>query len=77
MAKGWKIISTTERLGGGPPMKEYFLVAIEDRHGAIEALRIRKNLLNATIVVDGEARPELFDWLDVQPGQILSVVAVS
>jgi hypothetical protein len=34
MASGWKIITTTKRLGGGQPMKEYFLVAIADRDEA-------------------------------------------
>jgi hypothetical protein len=37
MASGWKIITATKRLGGGPPMKEYFLVAIADRDEAVKA----------------------------------------
>jgi hypothetical protein len=45
MAKGWKTVSATKRLGGGPLMKEYFLVAIADRDGALKALREPKNLL--------------------------------
>jgi hypothetical protein len=43
-ANGWKITSVTKRPGGGPPLKEYFLVTIEDRHEAVKALRERKNL---------------------------------
>jgi hypothetical protein len=42
MASGWKIITATKRLGGGPPMKEYFLVAIEDQDEAVKALRERR-----------------------------------
>jgi hypothetical protein len=30
MAKVWKIIVATERMGGGAPLKEYFLVAVPD-----------------------------------------------
>ncbi len=77
MAKGWKVISDTKRLGGGPPLKEYFLVAIADREEAVKALRERKKLLDADIKVDGEATAETLDWLDVKGGEILSVLAVS
>jgi hypothetical protein len=77
MATGWKIISATERLGGGPPMKEHFLVAIADRDTAVKALRERKKLLDADLTVAGEATADLLEWLDVKPGQILCVLAVS
>jgi hypothetical protein len=45
-----------------------------DRVGAIEALRLRKNLRDATLTVDSEASPEYLDQLDVKNGQILSIV---
>jgi hypothetical protein len=51
MASGWKIITATKRLGGGPPMKEYFLVAIEDRDEAVKALRERRQLLDVQMTV--------------------------
>jgi hypothetical protein len=38
MAKGWKIISIVPRMGGGPSLKEYYLVAISDRDEAVKAL---------------------------------------
>jgi hypothetical protein len=77
MAQGWKVIASTERAGGGPPMKEYFLVAIADRDEAVRALRERKKLLDAKLTVDGEASADYLDWLDVRGGEILSVIAVS
>ncbi len=40
----------------------------------IEAVRLRKNLLDATLTVDSEASPEYLDQLDVKDGQILSIV---
>ena len=49
-------------------------MAIPDRVRAVEALRSRKNLLDATLTVDGEASPEYLDQLDGKDGQILSIV---
>jgi hypothetical protein len=49
MASGWKIITATKRLGGGPPIKEYFLVAIVDRDEAVTALRERRQLQRARL----------------------------
>ena len=77
MAGGWKIISATKRLGGGPPLKEYFLVAISDKTEALAALRDRKNLADAELVVSGEATADYLAWLDVRGGEILCVLAVS
>ena len=77
MASGWKIITVTKRLGGGPPMKEYFLVAIEDRDEAVKALRERRQLLDVQITVAGQATDEYLEWLDVRPGEIFCVMAVS
>jgi hypothetical protein len=80
MASGWKIIAVTKRHGGegaGSPMKEYFLVAIADQEKAIQELKERKKLLDAEIRVCGEATPEYLEWLDVQPGEICCVSAVS
>jgi hypothetical protein len=77
MPKVWKIISSTKHIDGGPPLKEYFLVAISDQFAAMAALRKRRNLGDAELTVVGEATPEFVEWLDVQDGEILSVMAVS
>jgi hypothetical protein len=78
MAKGWKIVTSTERLGGGPPLKEYFLVAVPDRYLAIATLRKRRtDLLNVPCDVVGEADEKLLDWLDVQANEVFCVLAVS
>ena len=69
--------TATKRLGGGPPMKEYFLVAIADRNRAVKALRERRQLLDVQITVAGQATDEYLEWLDVRPGEIFCVMAVS
>ena len=74
MARGWIIIAHREQDGTGAPLKEWYAVAIPDRVEAVEALRWRKNLLNATLTVESEASPEYLDQLDVKDGQILSIV---
>ena len=74
MAKGWIIIAHRKQEGTGAPLKEWYAVAIPDRVEAVESLRSRKNLLDATLTVDSEASPEYLDQLDVKDGQILSVV---
>jgi hypothetical protein len=77
MAAAWKIVATTERIGSGPPLKEYFLVAIADQAKAIEALRIHRNLSQAHqhVRIVGEAETEFLDWLDVKDGEIFCVIA--
>jgi hypothetical protein len=76
MGGGWKIIAATERLGGGPPVKEYYLVAIPDIDMAITELRDREKLLDATFTVAGAADSAALDWLDVRDGEILCVMAI-
>jgi hypothetical protein len=78
MPKAWKIIALTERDGGGPPLKKYFLVAIPDQFAAMAALRTRRHV-SATVelIVIGEATPDYVDWLDIRGGEILCVVAAS
>ena len=58
-------------------MKEYFIVALEDRHEAVRVLRERKNLVDADITVIGEVWAKQLDWLDVRGGEIFSVLAIS
>jgi hypothetical protein len=58
-------------------MKEYFLVAIADRDEAVKALRVRRQLLDVQITVAGQATDEYLEWLDVRPGEIFCVMAVS
>jgi hypothetical protein len=79
MPRTWRIVATTPPSGDGwPPLKEYFLVAIDDPGEALRTLRLRRDLSEKVgLVIDGEASPEYTEWLDVQRGQILSVVAVS
>jgi hypothetical protein len=78
VAVAWKIVATTERTGSGPPLREYFLVAIADQAKAIEALRSRRNLTQAHqhVRIVGEAEPEFLDWLDLKDGEIFCVMAV-
>ena len=74
MTKGWIIIAHRNQEGTGALLKEWYAVAIPDRAGALEALRLRKNLHDATLTVDSEASPEYLDQLDVKDGEILSIV---
>jgi hypothetical protein len=79
MAKVWKIVASTERMGGGgPPLQEYFLVAIADRDAALRALRYRRPDVEASnMTVAGEASPDSVEWLALKDGDIFCVAAVS
>jgi hypothetical protein len=79
MAKVWKVISRTERMGGGGlPLKEYFLVAISDQTTALRALRYRRpDVERSELTIVGEASADYVGWLDVKDGDILCVLAVS
>jgi hypothetical protein len=74
MARGWIIIARRKQEVTGAPLKEWYAVAIPDRARAVETLRSRKDLLDATLTIDGEASPEYLDQLDVKDGEILSIV---
>jgi hypothetical protein len=69
----WQIIAHTERLGGGPGSREYFIVQAPDAEAAVRLLHIfRTDLGNARIDLRGEARPEIVDWLGVE-GDVYSI----
>lgn len=78
MDKIWKIISSTERMGGGgPPLKEYFLVAISDQENALKTLKYKRpDIELSKLTVVGEANPDYVEWLDVKDGDIVCLQAV-
>jgi hypothetical protein len=79
MAKIWKIHSFTKRMGGGgPPLKEYFLVAIDDKESALVALRTRRpDLEGSDFTIVGEVDPAAVEWLDINDSQIRCVTSQS
>jgi hypothetical protein len=49
--------------GGGPPLKEYFLVAISDQSAALKALRYRRPDVEASkLTVVGETNTDNLEW---------------
>ena len=76
MAKVWKITAYEERMGGGPPLKKCFLVAMSDQFAAMSALRKRPTLRDADLTVVGEASPDDVEWLDVKDGEIFCVMPI-
>ena len=77
MTKAWKIVVSTESVGGGPRTVEYFLVALPDEIAALIALRQRRpDIIGGDFRVDGEASPEIVDWLAMADRQILSISPV-
>src|SRR6516162_157311 len=77
MAKVWKITAhEVEHMGGGPPLKEYYLVAMSDQFAAMSALRKRPTLRDADLTVVGEASPDDVEWLDVKDGEIFCVMPI-
>jgi hypothetical protein len=77
--KIWKITASTNRMGGGgPPLKQYFLVAIETEADALVALRHRRpDVEESELTVVGEAAADDLEWLDISDHQILSLEPVS
>src|SRR5215471_15970475 len=76
-AKVWKITAhEVKHMGGGPPLKEYFLVAMSDQFDAMSALRKRPTLRDADLTVVGEASPDDVEWLDVKDGEIFCVMPI-
>jgi len=74
MAKVWKITTYEEHMKGGPPQKQYFLVAMSDQFAAMSALRKRPTLRDADLTVVGEASD--VEWLDVNDGEMFCVVPI-
>jgi hypothetical protein len=78
MNKIWKIISSTERMGGGgPPLKEYFLVAIGDQANALSSLKHKRpDIELSKLSVVGEANADYVEWLNVRDGDIVCLQAL-
>jgi len=72
MAKVWKITAYEEHMGGGPPRKHYYLVAMSDQSAALSSLRKR----DVDLTVVGEASPNDVEWLDVKDGEIFCVIPI-
>jgi hypothetical protein len=78
MVKVWKVIAITHR-DEVPPLKRYFLVAIPDQIQAVDALRIRRKLPEADMVVVGEATTSFLEWAgekDIEEAQIREISAI-
>jgi hypothetical protein len=75
-AAAWKVIAATEK--DGAPQKEYFLVVVPDRLVALETVRLRRpDLKDAVLESVGEATSSFIEWLQVQDGDVLSIMALS
>ena len=60
------------------PMKEFYLVAVGDNpQEASKALHDRVGLDDAELRVIGEVPASVSEYFDVQPGEILCVMAVT
>ena len=78
MNKIWKIISSTERMGGGgPPLKEFFLVAINDQENALRTLKHKRpDIERSELTVVGEVNPNYVEWFGVKDDDIFCLRAV-
>jgi hypothetical protein len=78
MSKIWKIISSTERMGGGgAPLKEYFLVAISEQKDALRRPKYKRpDIERSELTVVGEASPDYVEWFGVKEGDIFCLLAV-
>jgi hypothetical protein len=76
--KVWKVISSTKRMGGdGPPLEEFFLVAISDKSDALAALRMRRpDLERSAFNVVGEASANYVEWLNLKNNDIVCLAGV-
>lgn len=75
--KGWQIVVATERMGGGDPAVEHFIVAVADRDRAVEILRERKKLTpDQKTLVFGEASDGVLQFLNAKRGEVYSVAVV-
>jgi hypothetical protein len=74
----WIVITITHR-DAGPPLKQHFLVAIADQAQAVEALRIRRKLPEADMMVVGEATTKFLERAgatDIEEAQIREIMAI-
>ncbi len=76
--KIWKVISSTERMGGGgPPLREFFLVAISDQANALRTPRYKRpDIERSALSIVGEADSNYVEWLGVKDGDIVCLQAV-
>jgi hypothetical protein len=58
-------------------LRECYLVALPQKDAALAVLRMRHGFDDAELEVAGEAPAEMLEWLDIKPGQIFRVSAVT
>jgi hypothetical protein len=74
MPSTWKIVvNKRPKQIGGPPAREFYLVALPEKEAAVAVLRMREGYNDAELEVIGEAPAESIDWLDIKPGQVFCV----
>jgi hypothetical protein len=74
MTNGWRIVATTPR-DGGPPSKEWFIVAMEDPTAALLLLRSRRNVApEVELAIDGKASEQSLRGYGILRGEIFSVL---
>ena len=77
MPSAWKIVvNKRPKEIGGPPAREFYLVALPEKEAAVAVLRMREGYNDAELEVIGEAPAESIDWLDIKPGQVLCGSAI-
>jgi hypothetical protein len=78
MPSAWKIVAYRRpREIEEPSVRECYLVALPQKDAALAVLRMRHGFDDAELEVAGEAPAEMLEWLDIKPGQIFRVSAVT
>lgn len=74
LQRGWMIPVLTEREGGGRPMLVVYLVGIEDKEAAIQAVNDFDELLEGSwIDGEGPVGPETVERYELERGEVRNI----
>jgi hypothetical protein len=72
MAQGWNIITRRPDPAGGSDLRGAFVVRVTDRQRAIAL--VQSKMPDATVRIDTETSPDVFEKYDIKPGEVFVLV---
>jgi hypothetical protein len=72
MAEGWNITTRRPDPKGGTDLVGAFVVRVSDPHMAVAL--VQSKMPDATVKIDTETSPEVFERYDVKPGEVFVLV---
>jgi hypothetical protein len=72
MAEGWNIATRRSDPDGGSDLRGAFVVRVADPNAAVAL--VQSKMPGATVKIETETSPEVFEKYDIKPGEVFVLV---